>query len=38
MTSDGNIYQPTPIYKISKQFGQKIEERGELHVEQKKHT
>ena len=26
------------LYKISKQFGQKIEEREELHVEQKQHT
>ena len=38
MTNDGNIYQPTPVYKISKQFGHKNEEREELHVEQKKYT
>ena len=35
MTNDGNIHQPTPVYKISKQFGHKYVEREELHVEQK---
>ena len=37
MTNDGNIHTPTPVYKISKQFGHKNEEREELHVEEKKH-
>ena len=37
MTNDGNTHTPTPVYKISKQFGHKNEEREELHVEEKKH-
>ena len=36
MTNDGKIHTPAPVYKISKQFGHKNEEREELYVEQKR--